>query len=114
MRTQEWLRPGSIKSSGRRCASWITDQNKDPVHFEVMKRDDREVSMRAFHHGRQYFLYLDLAGHGRHHCNCRDFRPREFISRRVRFVDIFCRHIVAAALQEGRLELLLSLLTKSH
>ena len=114
MSTQECRSRRVSEGIGRRCAAWIQDPDKDPVHLVVMTRDPTEVCMRAYHHGRQYYLYLDLAGHGRHHCNCRDFTPGIFFSRQVRVADIFCRHIVAAVLQEGRLELLLSLLTKLH
>lgn len=107
MRTQE--------SRSRRSASvWIREPDKDPVRLEVMRRDASEVSMRAFHHDKQYFLYLDLAGKGRHHCTCRDFSPWGLFSRQVRTADSFCRHIVAAVLKEGRMELLLSLLTRIH
>lgn len=97
---------------GRRCAAWIREPDKDPVRVEVLARDASEVSMRAFHNDRQYFLYLDLAGAGQHHCTCRDFRPWGMFSRKGLVADLFCRHIVAAALKENRLELLLSLLTQ--
>ena len=93
--------------------NWISHPETDPVRFSVMKRDAREVSMRAFHRARQYFLYLDLTGRGLHHCSCRDFDPQSLFFRKVRAMDLFCRHIVAAARNEGRMELLLSVLTRT-
>ena len=93
---------------------WILDPAKDPVRLEVMERDAGEVRMRAFQDDHQFFLYLDLAGSGRHHCTCRDFTPWSLFSRRTRASDVFCRHIVAAAVKEDRLELLLSALTQSY
>ena len=112
MRTQESRSRRLSERRGRLCAAWVLDPEKDPVRLQVMKRDAVEVSMRASHHDRQYFLYLDLTGHGRHHCTCRDYAYGSFFSRPVPASDLFCRHIVAAALKEERLELLLSLLTK--
>lgn len=101
-------------SLGRRCAAWIRDPEQDPVRLDVLGRNAGEVSMRVFHNDLQYYLYLDLTGNGLHHCTCGDFSLRGRLSRRVRTADLFCRHIVAAALKEGRLELLLSLLTRAH
>ena len=85
---------------------WCTQRSRDCVRLEEIERKDSEIVLRASHDGRACFVYLDISGSGQHHCTCQDWPWAEFTWHANRGV-LICRHIVAAALQEGYAALLL-------
>lgn len=99
-------------SAGKRkvISRWFTQQSRDGVHLQEIERKDTELVLRAVRNGRTCFVYLDTSGRGQHHCTCQDWPWGEFVWSLNKGTSI-CRHIVAAALQEGQAALLLSALT---
>ena len=95
----------------REQASWLFNPGRDPVGVELIERLPEELQLRILHRGGEYFLYLDLSGSGRHHCTCRDFKPTLLRRRVPKGRQLFCRHVVAAALKMKRHELLLPLVS---
>ncbi len=88
---------------------WFRQRSRDSIHLEQIERKDSEIVLRAVQDNRTFFVYLDISGNGRHHCTCQDWSWRELIWR-VDKGALICRHIVAAALQEGQAALILPLL----
>lgn len=89
---------------------WLSEPDKDPVHLQELGRTREEASLRAFHRGRHLYVYLDLSGRGRHHCDCRESGWTGWGRRNRRPPAPLCRHVVAAAVREGRPDLLLATL----
>ena len=99
-----------MKTADRRSISgWFSRKSREQVSLDEIERKDSEIVLRARHNGRTCYVYLDISGQGRHYCTCRDWSWAG-LGWRMRKGTVICRHLVAAALQEGQAASLLSAL----
>ncbi|MBI4347345.1 MAG: hypothetical protein HY553_10850 [Elusimicrobia bacterium] len=88
--------------------SWLSPGCRGRIRLERVGRAGRELRWRASE-GEVYYVYLDLTGKGWHHCTCANLSVLPFQKRRLGR-GMFCRHIVAAAMEAREPALLIPLL----
>ena len=93
--------------------TWLAPKNCEAIQLKPVGGSAGESPWRATRDRHDFYVFLDITGNGRHHCTCAqdDSRPA---GKRFRVhrqgAGMFCRHIVAAAMQASQQALLLPLL----